>query len=244
MEAVTPETQAHPPGPSRTPRGAGPARVCSASLSCATRSQCPPVQLGSRAPASHQTHEDARTAPSRGALRPTHWRLGRRAARAVYGSLARCGHAHQAEGRCAEWPVRQPVNAHGQHGGARGDGARGEAALSSRCAAVRPALLWRCAAVQRPSMRLWRSTAILSGVGGPSARWLDFGRCAGGAPVSLPFWQARGHDGTFCFKCQASIVKRSRMRGESCQRFVTFDPSGMSSRDCGAKLHIPDVSGC
>ena len=178
---MTPETQAHPPGPSRTPRGAGPARVCSASLSCATRSQCPPVQRGSRAPASHQTHEDARTAPSRGALRPTHWRPGRRAARAVYGALARCGHAHQAAGRCADWPVRQPVNAHGQHGGARGGSASGEAALSCGCAAV-----------QRPSMRLWRSTAILSGVGGPSARWLDFGRCAGGAPVSLPFCQARG----------------------------------------------------
>lgn len=104
VAAVTPETQAHPPGPSRTPRARQPARVCSASLSCATRSQCPPVQRGSRAPASHQTHEDARTAPSRGALRPTHWRLGRMATRAVCGALARCGHAHRLKGDAQTGP--------------------------------------------------------------------------------------------------------------------------------------------
>lgn len=110
------------------------------------------------------------------------------------------------------------------------------ACLSSRCPVKRLSGLAACAACAL--------SAILSGVGGPSARWLDFGRYAGGATVSLPFCQARGHDGTFCFKCQASSAKRSRMRGESCQRFVTFDPSGMSSRDPERKLHIPDVSEC
>lgn len=209
MAAVTPETQAHPPGPSRTPRGAGPARVCSASLSCATRSQCPAVQRGSRAPASHQTHEDARTAPSRGALGPTHWRLGRRAARAVCGALARCGHAHQAEGRCADGPVRQPVNAHGQHGGAGGGSAIGEAASSSCCSACDVAALFR-----RPALRLsirCALSAILSGVGGPSALWLDFGRCAGELLRVCHFVRREGTMERF-----VSSVKRLALNARGC----------------------------